>query len=422
MNLNVKDLKEFYCDLLKNDLMRFWNNALDHEYGGIYTCYSNDGSRLLSTDKYVWSQGRSIWMFSRYLELINRGLIDDDGQKYLQHAMKTYEFIKKNAILKEGEGVCAYLLERDGTKKESIPGKGYYTSFYVDCFVIMGFAELARVSGEREPLEDALKLYDRTQQYLKRGEIVSEPYPIPEGYTAHGVSMIMSNVAFVLYDALKVFGHNRFQEIFSDAKTYMNRILTFYYDEKRGLIKEMVSDPSSEDTLLARHVNPGHSIESMWFCTKIAEDSNAHKEIFDKITRVVKNSIKIGWDKEYGGLYRVVSRDGTKPEGRLLNQPYDNLIVDTWDCKLWWPHSEALYTTLLCYHLTGDNEFMDLYKMVSDYVFRVFPNPNKKIGEWIQILDRKNKPLNKVVALPVKDPYHIIRDVMMIIELLAKKN
>lgn len=418
MIYDKKSLKVFYCDYLKNDLMRFWKNAFDHENGGIFTCYSNDGSKLLSTDKYVWSQGRVIWMLSRYAELIDKGLIDDNRQLYMAHAQKTYEFIKKNAILNEKDGVCAYLLERDGRKKESIPGKGYYTSFYVDCFVIMGFAELARVSGEKGPLEDALQLYDRTRSYLERGDIVSEPYPIPEGYKSHSVPMIMCNVAFVLYELLKAFGHRRYQQVVEDAKGYMDFILNYHYDVKLGIINEMVSvNHLDDDTLMTQQICPGHAIESMWFCAKVAGDTNTGREIYNKIARVVKNSIKIGWDKECGGLYRCVGRNGGKPAGRELNLPYEKLLKDTWDTKLWWIHSEALYATLLCYDLTGDAEFIDLYQMISKYVFNVFPNPNKNIGEWIQILDRQNRPLEKVVALPVKDPYHIIRDVMQIIEL-----
>ena len=43
------------------------------------------------------------------------------------------------------------------------------------------------------------------------------------------------------------------------------------------------------------------------------------------------------------------------------------------------------------------------------------------MGEWIQIRTREGKPQEKVVALPVKDPYHIIRNVILIIELLEKR-
>ena len=41
--------------------------------------------------------------------------------------------------------------------------------------------------------------------------------------------------------------------------------------------------------------------------------------------------------------------------------------------------------------------------------------------EWIQIRTREGYPQEKVVALPVKDPYHIIRNVILIIELLEER-
>jgi len=79
-----------------------------------------------------------------------------------------------------------------------------------------------------------------------------------------------------------------------------------------------------------------------------------------------------------------------------------------------------LYTTLLSYSLTKDEEFISLYNMAHDYVFKTFPNSDSEIGEWIQIRDRRGEPINKVVALPVKDPYHILRNMILIVELLAR--
>jgi N-acylglucosamine 2-epimerase len=95
--------------------------------------------------------------------------------------------------------------------------------------------------------------------------------------------------------------------------------------------------------------------------------------------------------------------------------------LDDWGSKLWWVHSEALYTTLLLFDRTDDEEFLAWFERVFDYVFATFPNPDKSIGEWIQIRTREGKPQEKVVALPVKDPYHIIRNVILIIELLEKR-
>ena len=89
--------------------------------------------------------------------------------------------------------------------------------------------------------------------------------------------------------------------------------------------------------------------------------------------------------------------------------------LDTWDMTLWRTHSEILYLFPLLYKLTGDKEMADLYKKSSDYVFATFPN--HELGEWIQIRKRDGTPEEKLVALPVKDPFHILRNFIKIVEL-----
>ena len=422
MALQLQELLHFYKMTLTEDFIPFWDKAFDQEHGGYYTCFSNDGSRLLSTDKYIWSQGRMLWIDSRFAELMRCGIIPGEAKERLARAKKTFQFIDKHAILPDDQGVCAYLCERDGTKKESIPGKGFYTSLYVDCFVIMGYAEYSRVSGEREPLAKALQLYDRLCARIAAGSLVSEPYPIPEGFQAHSIAMIMTNVTDVLYGALKAAAHPREQEVENAARGYVTQVMTQFYDSERRLIREMVPlHEEDQDTLLARHVNPGHAVECMWFCLHVLSTTGWNEVYAARAFDVVANSILAGWDTRYGGLLRITNGHRQKPEGRRLDHPYESLLVDTWDTKLWWPHSEALYTTLLCYRLSAQKErFLSLYEMVSEYVFRVFPNPDRGIGEWIQILDRENRPMDKVVALPVKDPYHIMRNLLLIIELLTE--
>ena len=48
------------------------------------------------------------------------------------------------------------------------------------------------------------------------------------------------------------------------------------------------------------------------------------------------------------------------------------------------------------------------------------PHPDPAVGEWIQIRDRQGAPLEAVVFLPVKDPFHIARCLMLILQLLEK--
>ena len=80
-------------------------------------------------------------------------------------------------------------------------------------------------------------------------------------------------------------------------------------------------------------------------------------------------------------------------------------------------HSEAPIHH--CSALTGqEQKFLEHFDKVFAYTFEKFPNPDREIREWVQILRRDGKPTDKVVALPVKDPYHIMRNLIQIIELL----
>ena len=122
-----------------------------------------------------------------------------------------------------------------------------------------------------------------------------------------------------------------------------------------------------------------------------------------------------GWDKEYGGLLRFVDKEGGPPRGETTGEAFETLILDTWHMKIWWPHAETLYTFLKLYSITGDEELLDIYRMAEEYIFRVFPD--KVNGEWIQIRNREGIPEEKLVALPVKDPFHILRVFLRIIQL-----
>jgi N-acylglucosamine 2-epimerase len=62
------------------------------------------------------------------------------------------------------------------------------------------------------------------------------------------------------------------------------------------------------------------------------------------------------------------------------------------------------------------------FDRVWQYTLATFPNPDSQVGEWIQIRDRKGAPLERVVALPVKDPYHIARNLLQVIELFSDTN
>ena len=411
---HISHLSGFYQNSIENDFLVFWNKALDKKNGGIFTCYSNRGDHLISKDKYIWSQGRFMWIWAHIIELAQNNLLNIDPKPYAEHLEKTTHFIEKNAFLPNGNAI--FLLSADGKPKETVKGKGYDTSFYADCFVIIGFAACGRILNEEYWIQKALTIYDNVISRLDQNNVRSEPYPIPIGFKAFAFSMIMLNVSQELAEALKTTGHPRFREIEENARDYLNIILKEFHTSAGRTIELLTEHESLKKSLLYRQMTPGHSIECLWFMLHTAEV--LHINILESVEKIMSYAWKTGWDVQYGGLLRCVDFEGGKPKGSLLNNSFEKLILQTWDSKLWWPHSELLYTTMLLWYYTHNEKYWDMYQQAHDYVFSTFPNPDKKTGEWIQIRDRQGKPMDKQVALPVKDPFHVLRNMILMIKLL----
>ncbi len=410
-------LLNFYQDHANQVIIPFWTKAIDKRNGGVYTCFSNTGSELLSKDKYTWSQGRFIWLWSRLAELSENGFVDGNSELYLEHAKKTVDFIRKHAMLENGN--VAFLLSEEGCKKESIPGKGYDISFYADCFVILGYAEYARIAKDKDVFHEAREIYKSVLNRINNKQIRTHPYPVPSGLKAHSVPMIMLNVTEQLaYTAHEI---NYVEEEFNDLSLlFLKEVIEQFYCDDGLVIELMPEQGSDSNTILCRHLNPGHTIESMWFVISSA-CRIGKKEWIQKAAKAIKKAFHLGWDKEYGGLFRYVDIEGGKPRGEASDHPFEKMILNTWDTKLWWPHSEALYSTMLAYKYTGDKDFLTLYDQTHDYVFNTFPNSDRNVGEWIQIRDRQGRPIDTLVALPVKDPFHILRSILLMIELMREK-
>jgi N-acylglucosamine 2-epimerase len=229
--------------------------------------------------------------------------------------------------------------------------------------------------------------------------------------------MILLRVTQILADAAEALDHPSREEATAESVRLAREVLDLFC-RPDGVVCELIPlEERFNDTVLARHATPGHIFESMWFVIRTAILCRQPAWL-KPAGRAIAWAFNAGWDSDFGGVFRYVDREGGKPSGIAGDGRYERLMVDTWDTKIWWPHAEALYATLLAYKSTGDAAFDSMHSRLFDYVFRTFPNPDRAIGEWIQIRDRRGAPLDKCVALPVKDPYHILQAVLLMIELL----
>lgn len=410
-------IKDYYQALLQDDFWPYWRQYDDPLHGGVLNCISNDGSTLISEDKFAWSQGRYLWMLAQLLELSQDGLLPKlDPAELLDCLERSRGFARR--CISDDQRVY-YLLDRQGAPQPEPTSGEYYASIFADSFIIIGLANAARVTGNEDDLPLAIAVYHSVVQRIRVNNIRTAPYAIPQGYRSHSIPMILLNTSVELAKALERFAPdyaNDLAQVQATAEHCANELAETFHDPSTGLMREYVStDANYETQLQDRHTNPGHAIENAWFLLEHHTRQGTLDQHLPWLERMAENSWTLGWDQEYGGLLRYVDRAGGEPRGESGGSAFETLISSTWDMKLWWPHSETLYTFLKLYSLTGKPRYLEIYEESADYIFRTFPDPVH--GEWIQIRDRRGQAEEKVVALPVKDPFHIVRNLCLVLRL-----
>jgi len=386
MSLNFSALLAQYRAELLDRTIPFWMKyGVDWKSGGICTCIADDG-RVLSDDKYMWSQLRAIWTFSALCNKIER------RKEWLDVALNIYNFVKKYG--RDENGNWVFLVDKNGKHLQGA------TSIYADGFAIYGLTELARATGNQEALQLARETYANVQQKLARpGSYGTAPLPIPPGAKAHGISMIFSLVFTELGELLND------SAIANAGLDHANQVMSvFLRPEHKRLYEFARLDDTLLDAPPGRVVNPGHAIESMWFIIHICQRVNDRARIRQAID-AIKWHIELGWDEEYGGIFLARDAEGS-------------FWADKWDTKIWWPHTEALYALLLAYSISKEDWCLEWFERVHDYAFAHFPVP--QYGEWIQNLDRRGNKLDATIALPVKDPFHLSRALIHCVLVLEK--
>ena len=142
--LDVNEYLSFFRQELTENLLFFWMpRCLDLENGGYLNCFTNDGSKLISTDKYTWSQGRFLWMFSKLSMMESSMFSQEQRLDFLRYAESGKEFLLKHVLLGPEDYRCVFLMDAAGQPKNVGDHEGYDLSISADCFVVMGFAARA---------------------------------------------------------------------------------------------------------------------------------------------------------------------------------------------------------------------------------------------------------------------------------------
>jgi N-acylglucosamine 2-epimerase len=387
MEKDLKKLSVQYKNELLDNIIPFWmNHSVDRESGGFFTCLDRDG-KVFDTDKFVWPQGREVWMFS---SLFNKF---ENRPEWLEMALHGAKFLMEHGRNKDGDWY--FSLNRQGQ-----PLVDAYNIFS-DCFATMAFGQLSIATGDKEHARIAKTTFDNI---LKRSDNPKGKYnkTIPATRPLKGFSlpMILCNLSLEIEHLLPK------EMVEETIEKCIREVMEVFYDEKSGLIMENVQpDGSFSDSFEGRLLNPGHAIEAMWFIMDLSVRLK-RPELAEKAVKIILRTLQYSWDKEYGGIYYFLDVKGYPPQQL------------EWDQKLWWVHVETLISLIKGYALTSNQECLEWFEKVHDYTWAHFPDPGH--GEWFGYLNRRGEVLLPLKGGKWKGCFHVPRGLYQIYSTLEK--
>ena len=375
--IDFSNLSLQYKNELLNNVIPFWiNQSQDKEYGGYFTCLDRQGN-VFDTDKFIWLQGRQVWMFSMLYNNV------EQRSEWLECAIQGGEFLKKNGH--DGNLNWYFSLTREGK-----PIIEPYNIFSYT-FATMAFGQLSKATGNQEYADIAKRTFDiiLSKRDNPKGKW-NKAYPGTRNLKSFALPMILCNLSLEIEHLLdREFLEKTMEECIHEVME------VFLRPELGGLIVENVNENGSlSDTFDGRLMNPGHAIEAMWFIMDLGKRLN-RPELIEKAVATTLKTIEYGWDKKYGGIFYFMDRNGCPPQQL------------EWDQKLWWVHIETLISLIKGYQLTGSTECMNWFTKIHEYTWSHFKDA--EYPEWWGYLNRQGEVLLDLKGGKWKGCFHVPR-------------
>lgn len=374
--MDFKQLAAQYKSELLDKVVLFWlEKSQDLEHGGYFTCLERDGE-VYDTDKFVWLQGREVWMFATLYNKVEK------RQEWLDCAIQGAEFLKKHGH--DGNLNWYFALDREGNPLVEPYNIFSYT------FAVIAFGQLSIATGNKEYADIAKRTFDIVLSKVDnpKGKW-NKAAPGARALKSFALPMILCNVALEIEPLLDA----DFMQQTID--TCIHEVMDVFYRPELGLIVEHLStDGELVDCFDGRLLNPGHAIEAMWFVMDLGKRLG-RQDLIEKAVTIALNEAEYGWDKEHGGIFYFMDR---------LGRPCQQL---EWDQKLWWVHIETLITMLKGYQLTGNVQCLEWFERVHNYVWTHFTD--KEYAEWFGYLNRQGEVLLSLKGGKWKGCFHVPR-------------
>jgi N-acylglucosamine 2-epimerase len=371
----LRDYAGRYRRELLESVIPFWmKHSLDREFGGYFTCLDRRGI-VYDPTKYLWLHGRAAWTFAKLYNEVER------RQEWLDAAGSILDFARLNG--RDSEGRFYFSLTREG-------GPAFFQRKpYTGSFIAIGCIEYFKATGERAYLNEAIEIFWRVKEWIENPALLGRP--VYSGQRSLGQLADWMVLAMMLMELAPAHDDQRYRPLMREC---FDGALKHLDPSRNVLLENATDDPGFRNTPNGRLYCPGSSAELAWFLLhllRFVPDLARQARVLD----ILEASLEFGWDREHGGLYYFMDIDGRPP--LPLESPM----------KLWWPHTEAIYATILAYTLTQEKRWLPWIERLDRYAFEHFSDPD--FGEWFGYCDRRGERASECKGNNYKGAYHVPR-------------
>lgn len=336
-------------------VIAFWErHSHDTENGGFFSCLSEDGS-VYDDTKYVWMQGRQVWMYSRLYRTVPRFR----RPELLEAAIKGGEFLLRCAPLDAESPRVAFALSRDGRPAQ------LQRNAHSEAFCAMGLHELSRAAAQPRYAEAAQRWALAVWRWAPQRR--DPQMELMEEWGAR-------------------------------------RLLAHLQRGDTAVLENIGPNDAELPGAVGRLQNPGHALEAGWLLLRYAQSRGDPSLAARVLKGFVDGPLEWGWDPRYGGVVAFCDVDGhcpTQLEARM---------------KLWWPQLEAMVALLTAFAHTRRPQYLRRFHRVAQYAWSRFRDP--KHGEWFGYLAYDGTTALSIKGGPYKGCFHLPRALLMCEELL----
>ena len=367
---------------LKNNLIPFWSNLEDTEYGGFYGYVDKDLNVDKKADKGVLLNSRILWFFSAAYSLFK-------DEELLKKANAAYHFLTDYCYDTEYGGVY-WSVTYDGKPVDTTKHA------YNQAFAIYALSEYYLATGDEKSLKLAFELFGIIEEKCRDNDGYLEAFTVDfkpgdnEKLSENGViaGRTMNTLLHVLEAYSNLYKAEKNKTVADELKAIVDIFEAKVFDKELGRMRVFFD---LEYNSLIDLYSYGHDIETSWLLDRAAEvlgDPEYTKKIHAMSDVLAEKVKEYAYDENAKALYNEA----------------ENGIVDK--KFVWWVQAESVIGFYNSYQKCSERTD---HKKTSEEIFSFILEKliDPRCGEWFEnILEDGSTDLGRGMVHQWKCPYH----------------